>query len=313
MNAEASPGKAPPHSTRLKGIFAMLIAVGAFASMDTMLKVLSHRYPPLQLASLRAAASIPFLVIPALLMGRLATLKPVRLGWHLLRGLLGVLLFGAFVYAVRVLSLADTYAIYLSAPLLITALSVPLLKEHVGWRRWIAIGVGLCGVLVMLRPSGSNLMTLGAVAALIAAVAYSFSAITLRMLTRTESTSSVVLWPFVVMMVVSALLSAREWVTILPNHWLWFAGIGAVGALASRMLTEAFRAAPPSVVAPFEYSALLWGVAIDWVVWNVLPSSRVLAGGALVIASGLYIIWRERQLHLAHIAAVVGGSGAAAL
>lgn len=138
----------------------MLIAVGAFASMDTLLKLLSQYYPPLQVSAMRGAASLPFLVLPALFMRRPGTLKPVRWPWHLMRGVLQVLILASFVYAVRVLSLADTYAIFLSAPLIVTALSVPLLKEHVGWRRWIAISVGLCGVLAMLRPSGSNLVTL---------------------------------------------------------------------------------------------------------------------------------------------------------
>jgi drug/metabolite transporter (DMT)-like permease len=98
------------------------------------------------------------------------------------------------------------------------------------------------------------------------------------------------------MTVFAALLAAPHWVPIRREHWGWLAGIGAVGALGSRMMTEAFRSAPASVVAPFEYVALLWGVAIDWTVWNVLPTSRVYFGGGSVIASGLYLISRERQL-----------------
>jgi drug/metabolite transporter (DMT)-like permease len=290
----------------------MLIAVGAFASMDTLLKLLSQYYPPMQVSAMRGAASLPFLVLPALFMRRLGGLKPVRWSWHLMRGVLQVLILVSFIYAVRVLSLADTYAIFLSAPLIVTALSVPLLKEHVGWRRWVAIGVGLCGVLAMLRPSGSNLVTLGALAALISAVGYAFSALSLRVLTRTEATASVVLWPIAVMTLLSSVMAAPHWVGIRLEHWGWLVATGAVGALGARMLTEAFRAAPASVVAPFEYSALLWGVGIDWAVWDKLPSSRVYWGGGLVIASGLYLIWRERQLHMAPLKAATGGSSATA-
>ena len=276
----------------------MLIAVGAFASMDTLLKLLSTHYPTMQVSAMRGAASLPFLVLPALFTGTIRELKPVRWTWHVMRGVLQVVILGAFIYAVRLLSLADTYAIFLSAPLIVTALSVPLLKEHVGWRSWVAIGVGLCGVIAMLRPSGSNLMTLGALAALGAAVGYAFSALSLRILTRTEETVSVVLWPIVVMTVITSIIAAPHWVGIRLEHWAWVAAMGAVGALGTRMLTEAFRAAPASVVAPFEYTALLWGVAIDFLVWSKLPSLRVCLGGALVMSCGIYLIWHERQLHL---------------
>jgi drug/metabolite transporter (DMT)-like permease len=162
----------------------------------------------------------------------------------------------------------------------------------------------------MLRPSGSNLMTFGALMALAAAVGYAFSALSLRILTRTEETVSVVLWPIVIMTAISSAIAIPHWVGIQPGHWVWIAAIGAVGALGTRMLTEAFRAAPAGVVAPFEYTALLWGVAIDWLVWSKLPSMRVVLGGALVISCGIYLIWHERQLQLAPNKAATGGSSA---
>jgi drug/metabolite transporter (DMT)-like permease len=290
----------------------MLIAVGAFASMDALLKLLSTYYPTMQVSAMRGAASLPFLVLPALFTRQMRRLKPVRWRWHVMRGVLQVLILGAFVYAVRVLSLADTYAIFLSAPLIVTALSAPLLREQVAWRSWVAIGVGLCGVIAMLRPSGSSLMTIGALAALASAVGYAFSALSLRILTRTEETASVVLWPIFVMTVICSAIALQSWVDIRVEHWTWVAATGAVGALGARMLTEAFRAAPASVVAPFEYTALLWGVGIDWVVWSKLPALRVCVGGALVISCGIYLIWHERQLQLTPDKAATGGSGATA-
>ncbi len=281
----------------------MLIAVGSFAGLDTLLKLLSQHYPTMQVSAMRGAASLPFLVLPALVMGNVRELKPVRWGWHLFRGFLQVALLGTFVYALARLSLADTYAIFLSAPLIVTALCVPILKEHVGWRRWVAIGVGMCGVLVMLRPSGSNLVTLGALAALLSAAMYATTVVTVRMLTRTETPASITLWPMVIMTVLTTLYAAPNWVGIRLEHWGWLIATGAVGALGTRMLTEAFRFAPASVVAPFEYTALLWGVAIDWLLWNTLPSLRMWLGGAVVIASGLYLILRERQIRLAALSA----------
>jgi drug/metabolite transporter (DMT)-like permease len=271
----------------------MLAAVASFAGMDALLKVFSKDYPALEVAALRGAASLPFLVIPLLVTGRLRDLKPHRFSLHLLRGVLMIGVVCGFVYSVRVLSLADAYSIFLAAPLIVTALSAPLLREPVEWRNWVVIIVGLIGVVVMLRPAASSLATLGALAAFLSATAYAVSAITLRVVTRTDTTSSVVFWTIALMTVTTALVSIRSWVPLQPQHWGLLAAMGIFGAIGQSLLTEAFRAAPPSIVAPFEYTALLWGIAIDWTFWDVLPSVRVLLGGSVVIASGLYLIWRE--------------------
>ncbi|MFO7277040.1 MAG: DMT family transporter [Pseudomonadota bacterium] len=286
-------------SDNLRGIGAMVLAVAAFSAMDALLKVLSTYYSPMQVASLRGAASLPFMLLPIALTRRWRDLRPVRFHMHLLRGALTLVVIAGFVYSVRTLSLADAYAIFLSAPLIVTALSVPILGERVGWRRWVAICVGLSGVIVMLRPSASSLFTLGSVAAFVAATAYALNALALRVLTRTDTTASVVFWTVTLLTLFSGLIALPDWRPILAEHWKWIAAIGLFGAIGQHLLTEAFRAAPPSVVAPFEYTALLWGMAIDWIVWSVLPGLRVYIGGGIVIASGLYIIWRERQLQLA--------------
>jgi drug/metabolite transporter (DMT)-like permease len=206
-----------------------------------------------------------------------------------------------FVYAVQALSLATAYSIFFVAPLLVTALAVPLLGEHVDWRRWAAILTGLAGVLAMLRPAGTPLGTLGVLGvagALISALAYAASAISVRVLTRTDTTASMVFWFLVLVTLFSSVLAAPGWVGVRPGDWLWIAALGGMGALGQHFITEAFRHAPASVIAPFEYTALLWGVAIDWAFWDVLPGARVLTGGAIVIAAGLYLIWRERRLHV---------------
>ncbi|MGE0582138.1 MAG: DMT family transporter [Steroidobacteraceae bacterium] len=286
----------PPRN--LRGIALMLCAVAVFASMDALLKFLSAHYPPLQVSALRGFASLPFIALPYLLTGRAAQLLAQRPGMHLLRGLIMVVIMIGFVYAVRELTLADAYAIFLSAPLMVTALAALLLGEDVGWRRWLAIGVGLVGALTMLRPSGSSLVTWGAIGAFVSAFAYASNAVLLRVLTRTDSTASVALWSITVMAVVSAALAVAVdgWQAVRADHWLQIAGIGLAGAIAQMLLIEAFRSAPASVIAPFEYTALFWGITIDWVVWSALPSLRVLVGGAIVVGSGLYIIWRERQV-----------------
>lgn len=293
----------PEAGRSLKAIAFMVTAVAAFSGMDTLLKLLSEHYPPMQVVALRGAAAVPFMVLPLLMMGRLKALKPVRMGMHILRALLQLFVLVTFVYAVRALSLADAYSIFLSAPLIVTALSVPLLGEHVGWRRWIAVCVGLVGVLTMLKPSASSLVSLGAVAALLSAAGYAFNSIALRIITRTDSTVSVTFWMISLMTVMALCFSAPQWTPIRGEDWLLLAAIGFFSAIAQHLLTEAFRNAAPSVVAPFEYTALLWGIGIDRVVWSVLPTSRVYVGGGIVIASGLYLIWREHVVRASPIAA----------
>ena len=214
---------------------------------------------------------------------------------HVLRGALQVLVLGCFIYAVRTLSLANVYAVFLSAPLLMTALAVPILKERTDARGWLVIIVGLIGVIIMVRPSASGVVSLGSLAALIAALAYAVNGITVRLLTRTDSTASVVVWTISLMTAFSLMLALPDWVTLEPRHYRWLLLLGALAAVGSYGLTEAFRSAPAAVVSPLEYTALLWGILIDRLVWHVLPSVRVCCGGAVVIASGLYLIWRERR------------------
>jgi len=295
---------------RLRAIASMIAAVAAFSGMDALLKLLTASYPPMQVAVLRGLCALPFMLLPVLVRGRWRSLIPHRFGMHLLRGALAVVVLGGFVYAVRALSLANAYAVFLSAPLIMTALSVPLLKERTDARGWAAIAVGLVGVLIMLKPSVSGLVSVGSLAALVSAIAYALSGITVRVLTRTDSTASVIVWTVVLMTTFAACLAVPHWVALAPQHYRWLVALGALAALGSYLLTEAFRSAPAAVVAPLEYTALLWGILIDRIVWHVLPSARVLAGGSVVIASGLYLIWRERQ-HAAREAALVAVTDAA--
>jgi drug/metabolite transporter (DMT)-like permease len=145
----------------------------------------------------------------------------------------------------------------------------------------------------MLRPSTSNLVSLGAFAALLSAVGYAFNVIALRVITRTDTTASVVFWMIGLMTVLAACIALPHSIPIREVDWGVLVGIGIFSAIAQHLLTEAFRSAPPSVVAPFEYTALLWGILIDRVVWGLLPTTRMYVGGSIVIASGLYLIWRE--------------------
>jgi drug/metabolite transporter (DMT)-like permease len=289
-SAPARPRK--PH--RVRAMLTMLAAVAVFSLMDAGLKQLSTHYPPFEVATLRAAASLPLVLAWALATGGLRPLLRVRWSLHLLRGVLGVAMMGSFVYALQSLPLSTAYSIFFVAPLLITALSVPFLGERVGPRRWVAIFVGLLGVVVLLRPSGNGMLSLAALAVLLAALMYAITAITVQLLARTDSTQAMMVWIMVMMAVGAGLLAWPQWVAIRTTDVAVICGIGVAGALGQYAITEAFRLGEASLMAPLEYTALVWGVLLDATVWGVLPDAVTWAGAAIIIGSGLYLLHRER-------------------
>lgn len=283
---------------RWRAAVFMLAAVGLFALMDAGLKLLTAHYPSFQVAALRGASSLPFVLVWVLwtLGPRQALPRLLRVRWplHLLRGVLAVLMMGSFVFALRTLPLSTAYTIFFVAPLLITALSVPILGERVGPRRWTAIGIGFVGVLVVLRPTGEGLASLAGLAVLLSALGYAVSAITVRVLARTDSNQAIVIWMLLFMALGSGALAAPDWVPLrAADTWL-ILGVGLGGALAQYAITEAFRSGEASLIAPLEYTALLWGVALDLALWDVLPDSMTWVGAGIIVFSGLYLLRRER-------------------
>jgi drug/metabolite transporter (DMT)-like permease len=287
-------GARQAHARQTRAMLTMLVAVALFAMMDAGLKQLSVTYPPFQVASLRGAASLPLVLVWALATVGVGPLIRVRWSLHLLRGVLGVAMMAAFVYAVARMPLSTTYSIFFVAPLMITAMSVPFLGEKVGPRRWTAIAVGLIGVLVLLRPTGEGLVSLAALAVLVAALMYSVSAITVRILARTDSTQSMMVWLMVMLAVGAGVLAWPQWVPIRGDDLWLIAGIGVAGALGQYAITEAFRMGEASLIAPLEYTALVWGVLLDLTLWGVLPDAITWLGAGIIIASGLYLLRRER-------------------
>jgi drug/metabolite transporter (DMT)-like permease len=281
-------------TNNLRGILAMLAAVTTFSVMDVLLKRLSEDYPAMQVTFLRGAASLPLLLAANAVFGRWRDLRAKRWGLHVLRGVLSVCLVWCFVYAVSQLSLANAYTIFMSAPLLITALSVPMLGEHVGWRQWLAVLAGLIGVIIVLKPTGAGLVTIGGLAALASATGYALSAITIRIMTRTETSAATVFWPLFFLTIIAAVIAGPRWVPVLWDHWPLIVGLGISGALGQYFITEAFRLAAPPVVAPLEYTALAWGIFFDWMLWATAPGLRMLTGAFVIVASGIYVINRER-------------------
>lgn len=277
-----------------RAILLMLTAVACFAWMDAGLKVLSAHYPPFQVAALRGASSLPLVLAWALWTAGPRALLRVRWPLHLLRGAVGIVMMASFVFALRRIPLSTAYAIFFAAPLLITALSGPILGERVGVQRWTAIAVGLVGVLVVLRPSGQGVLTVAGLAVLVAATGYALSVITVRVLARTDRTQAITFWLLAMMALGAGVLAWPQWVPLHGAHGGLIAGIGIAGALGQYTITEAFRQGEASLIAPLEYTALVWGVVLDRLLWGVLPDAATWVGAGIIVASGLYLLRRER-------------------
>jgi drug/metabolite transporter (DMT)-like permease len=283
-----------PKSQNLRGMLSMLLAVATFSLMDACLKVLAPHYAPMQVAALRGMSSWPLVAVWVLFDGGPRQLLRVRWPLHLLRGVLSIVMLASFAYALRTLPLAETYTLFFIAPLLITALAAVVLHERVDWRGWTAIIAGFGGTLIVLRPTGAGMLTLAGVAVLISATGYAISAIAVRVLGRSDSTQAMVFWMLTMTSVFAFALAWREWTPIQHPHWRVLVGLGVFGALGQYAITDAFQRAAASRIAPLEYTALVWGIALDYTLWHTLPDAVTLTGAAVIIAAGLYLIRRER-------------------
>ncbi len=279
----------------LHGILCMVLAVALFAAMDAAMKSLTPHYSAMQIACLRGALAWPLVVLWLIGSGRYKTLLNTRWSLHLLRAVLGVTMLWAFVYSLQSLALAEAYTIFFTAPLLITAMSAFWLKEYVAPRHWVAIAIGLVSVLFMLKPDGDKLISFGALMALLAALCYAVSAITVRILGRTEGTGNMVFWLMTLLALGAGLLALPDWQPLKSELWFSFVLIGITGFAGQIAITQAFKVAPSALIAPFEYTALLWGIGFDILLWQLYPQLSTLIGAAIIMLSGLYLLWQHRR------------------
>ena len=279
----------------LRGIVAMLLACAFFACMDAMLKTLAGHYPPLQVMALRGLTALPLVCVYIVWRREAGGVFNRRLRWrlHLLRATLNMTMLVLFVHGLKTLGLAEAYTLTFIAPLLMVLIAVPMLGESVQPRHWLAIGLGFAGVVIALRPEQDAFLAPGALAILVAAVCYALSNMLGRLISRTEPSAALVFWTTAGMAVGGSLLSAPQWVPIQPQHVWVLAGLALSGFLGQLSIAEAFRHGQAAAIAPFEYSALAWGLLIDWLFWNAAPDAWTLGGGALIIASGLWLARSE--------------------
>jgi drug/metabolite transporter (DMT)-like permease len=286
--APASPSPVP------RGIASMLLAVAISSCMDALIKWLSATYPTIEIVFFRSAfAFLPLL--PALASGGRAALRTRRPLTQAGRAALELVSMVSFFYCFRMMPLADVLGIAFSAPIFVTALSVPMLGERVGIRRWSAVIVGFLGVLVILRPDAGVFASASWIA-LFATVLYALGQIFVRDLTRTETTTCIVFYVTLTTTIASASAMPFVWVMPSPTDAVLLVAVGILGGLAQLAFTRAFRLAPAAVVSPFDYTGLLYASVIGYYVWGDVPTVTFLVGAAIVMASGLYILYRETKL-----------------
>lgn len=270
----------------------LMFGVAGGLGLDLCAKWLLADYSLAQFIFLRSLFGLLIFLSIARWYGGLKSLKTRRWGWHLLRTLLACGTMFGFFYGLKFMPLVNTLTIAFSAPLMVTALSVPLLGDKVGWHRWLAVIAGFVGVLVVLRP-GPGMFTPAAVAVLAAALGYAALAITARKLAGSETSYSLSVYVVVGPLIASSFLVTENYTPPTPGAWLLLVVAGACSVCAWAGIVGAYSRAAPSLLAPFEYTALVGAAAAGYLIWDEVPDIWVIGGGIIIMLSGLYIVHRE--------------------
>ena len=277
----------------VRAVSFMLLGVSGGLGLDLFAKALLDAYSLEQFVFLRSLIGVAIFLLLGKQFGGWHSLVTTKWRWHLLRTFLSTCTMFAFFYGLSNMPLVDALTLGFTAPLMVTALSVPFLGEHVGWRRWIAVSAGFIGVLIILRP-GSGEISFASVAVLIAAFTYACMAITSRKLATTESSYALSVYVVAGPMIVSAtMLSGGAWQTPDLHGWLLFTCAGACSVITWIGIIGAYRRASPALLAPFEYTALIGGAVAGYLIWNEVPDRWVIVGATVIIASGLFVVYRE--------------------
>ena len=288
-----SAGRATHATETLRGIALICVAYVLFSGLDATAKLLGQTYPVTQIIWVRFAVHA---AVALLLMAPYLGERPWRAGRPGLQLLRGLLLVGATITnftALRYLQLAETSAIFFSSPLIVAALSVPLLGEHVGPRRWTAIVAGFIGVMIVIRP-GMGLMHWAVGLALLTALIGSLYQILSRKLAEDDSAHTTQLYTAMIAAAATAPLASLDWVAPSALGWALMVLMGVLGGAGHWLLAVAHAHAPAPSLAPFNYTQIVWMPLLGYLVFNDVPSVWTAVGGGVVVASGLYLLHRER-------------------
>ncbi len=300
---------AGPRRADLAAVGSLCLGVLVFSLQDVIIKALSGAYPVHQIVVVRCLVALPILLVVVHRgSGGVRAVASPRAGWLALRGLALAVAVTAYYLAFPVMRLADVLALYATVPLFVTGLAGPVLGERVGTRRWAAVGAGFVGALVMLRP-GAGVFEPASLLPVLAAATYAAAQLMARRLGAAEPAAAMAFHQNLMFLAVAGGLALavaasggtrpghpslefllRPWVAPGWRDLLLLAACGPIAALGTVLLAQAYRGAEANLVTPFEYTGLVWGTVWGYALWGEVPGPASLAGGALIVAAGLYLV-----------------------
>ena len=276
------------------GILMMIAAVALLTVMNVLVKLIGPDYHPTQVSFIRNVVAALVLLPLLLRSGGPTILKTRRPGTHFIRGLLGVAGNILYFFAFQHLAVGDVIVISQAVPLFVTVMAIVFLGETVGLRRWLAVTAGFIGVLIAVNPTGT--VEAATLLAVVATGLWASTILLVRSLAATESPYTIAFYFMVLGALITGAVQPWYWQTP-PLELLWlFIGVGVAGAGGQLLMGNALKLAEASIVSPFNYTAIVWAIAFDAVLWGVLPTWTTLVGAAIITAAGIYIFRREAVL-----------------
>ena len=304
--SKSAPSSARPHQVR-DGILSMLVFTAVFTVMVASGKSSVANYSFVEVVFIRCAVALVVVgVITAFSRGGLAQLKTRRLAEHLKLGTYMTVNLLVYFLALKFLPMNVAVLLSFTSSLFITALSMPMLGEPVGVHRWGAVLVGFSGVAV-ITGSIDGLLQIGTILALVSAVLSALCWLTVRQMSNTESSLSVTVSMLINTVVLTGIALPWFWTTPEWGDVPVLIVMGVAGGLAQILISHAYRLAPAVIIAPFNYFQLVWSAIFAWIIWTEVPTMRMRAGGALIVAAGLYILYRETRKQKKPVLAPIRG------
>lgn len=276
-------------SSARQAILVMCLGALCLVLNDASSKWLVDRYSPFQIMFMRSLLALPLVVLLVLWMDGKAALKTHSLGVHAWRGVLRVASAYLFILSLTSLPLAEATSLLFAAPLMVVALAALILRDPVGWRRWLAILAGFVGVLIIVRP-GAATFQVASLLTIAAAVLYAFIMLSARWIDARDNVRTLMFYLTLFPILFTSFVMFMDWPPITSFDMLLFFGMGLFSTLGATLITQAFRMAPAAVVAPFDYTGILWSTGLGWMIWGHVPDIWVYAGAAVIVGSGIYVI-----------------------
>lgn len=276
-------------NSRLKGALFGLAAMGLYCLYDVTIKFLGPSYSPMQVLFCAGLVFVPLILAQLVLSGN-RSLRPVLPGWTALRVVVSLLNATIGAYAFSVLPLAECYAVFFLMPLMIAALAVPMLHEPMDAPRTLAIATGFAGVLIALQPGGETELGLGHLAAFTAAALGAVNYVLLRKTGHVETPGVLMLYPAAAQLLALALTMPAIWLPMPPAHWALTSLMGLELFGGGLLIIAAYRHAPAIVVAPMQYSQILWAAILGALIFDEVLTLPLAIGLAIIIGSGLFIL-----------------------